>query len=193
MPRGPAGFGGLAANVLLDAVERGDLFQPFVGDRRGAGSGDLMQLAARMRPTVGQFDILRWPFEQPVVARIAIDLQGAGEAFEDIFCILPRAARRISESHAGRVFPTPGAIVASERPEVSGLGLSPSRIEQRSCGFVHEQLGGSLQIGKQRVVDRLEFECRPSDPGRQRRAVEIDALAAVNLGLTVERQMIGVF
>ena len=84
-----------------------------------------MQFAARMSPAVGQFDILCGPFEQPVVARVAVDLQGAGEAFEDIFCILPRAARSIGKGDAGRVVPTLGAIVASERPEVSGLGLPP--------------------------------------------------------------------
>ena len=112
-----------------------------VGDRRGAGPGDLVQFAAGMRPTVGQPDILRGPFEQPIVARIAIDLQGAREAFEDVLGVLAGSARCIGKRHAGRIVPAPGAVVAGECQEIPRLGLASPRVEHRGRGLVHEQLG----------------------------------------------------
>lgn len=78
-----------------------------------------------------------------------------------------------------------------QRPEVSDLGPSRPRIEDRGAGLVHEELGGPLQVGQQRVMDGPEFEGGATDPIGQGGAVEIDALAAVDLGLPVEGQMIG--
>jgi len=42
-------------------------------------------------------------------------------------------------------------------------------------------------------VDRLEDERCTADPIGQRRTIEIDALSGVDLGLPVQREMIGVF
>ena len=63
----------MAADVLFDPVERGDLFQPLIGDRRGAGSGDLMQLAPRVCPAVGQTDILLKAFRDKVGSQVYLE------------------------------------------------------------------------------------------------------------------------
>jgi hypothetical protein len=60
-------------------------------------------------------------------------------------------------------------------------------------GLVHEQLGRALQIGNQRIEDARQFIGCPTDPVSQCGAVEIDALAGHDLGLPIERQMIGIF
>lgn len=67
------------------------------------------------------------------------------------------------------------------------FGFAGARIEDWRTGLVHEQLGGPLQIGDQSVEDRAKLECRLADPVGERRAVEINALAAHDLGLPVER------
>ena len=42
-------------------------------------------------------------------------------------------------------------------------------------------------------MQRAQMEGGMPNPVRQCRAVELDALAGINLGLPVERQMIGIF
>ncbi len=193
MSFGQAGLGLLTADVLLDPIEGGNLFQPLIGNRRCAGLGDFMELAPGVCPTIRQLDILGWPFEQPVVARIAVHLQGSCEAFEDALGVLAGSARCVSEGHARRGAAAPGAVIAGQDPEVSRLGFAATWVQHRRRGLIHEQLGGSLQVRQQRVMDGFEFKRRASDPGCQRRAVEIDALAAVNLGLPVQGKVVGVF
>ena len=88
---------------------------------------------------------------------------------------------------------SPRPIVAGQGPEVSGFGLSCPRVEDRGTGLVHEELGGSLQVGHQRVMDRAKLEGGTADPVGQGGSVELHALATVDLGLAIERQVICVF
>ena len=133
--------GTLAPNVLLDLIELSDLGNPGISNGRCvARFGDLEEFTTCMCPAVSQAHILCRPLEQPVVACIAVNLQGAGEALQDVFGLLAGSPRRVGKSHAWRVFATPRTVIAGQGPEVSGFGLSPPRIENRGDRLVHEEL-----------------------------------------------------
>src|SRR5690625_2463036 len=80
----------LAADLLLDGIEAGDLPQQLVGDRRALGGRRLDDLPARMAPAVGEHQRLAaaalWPGEAAITA-IAIDLQDAVKALEDMLVV----------------------------------------------------------------------------------------------------------
>jgi hypothetical protein len=68
-----------AAYLVLDGVEQGDAAQHLGCDRRVVGQ--LVELAAHVRPAEGEADLLATPGERGIAA-IAIDLQDAGEVAE---------------------------------------------------------------------------------------------------------------
>jgi hypothetical protein len=94
---------------------------------------------------------------------------------------------------ARRIGPAPGAIVAGISPELAGLGAPAPGVEHRRRRLVGEQLGGRLERDQHAIIDRSQQPGGAADPIRQGGAIEIDALAGVDLGLPVQRQMIGVF
>ena len=146
-------------------------------------------------------------------------LQNARDALQDVVGILAAASRRAGEGHARRGGTAPRPVIPGERPEVSGSSpwrLNHWRTMARSCPLLgrepgpafrllpgrrlqgkrprgHEQLAGPLQIGNQRPPHRLQLIGRLADPGCQRRTIQVQTLAAVNLRLPVQRQMAGVF
>ena len=60
-------------------------------------------------------------------------------------------------------------------PRVAGLGPSPTRIQHRCRGLVHEQLGRALQMLRQPVDDGPQMERGDADPVGQGAAVDGDA------------------
>jgi len=144
--------------------------------------------------------------DQPVVSGVSVNLQHTAKALQYPFGMLPAPTRclagecmhsprrgRIGEGHARWCRAAPRSVIAGQRPEVSRLGLSCPRIENRGAGLVHEELGGPLQARHQRIMDGAEFEGGATDPVSLGGAVEVDALAAVDLCLPIERQVIRVF
>ncbi len=105
--------------------------------------------------------------DQAVVSGIAVDLQDAAEALQYPFGMLPAPTGGIGEDNTRWSRAAPGSIIAGKRPEVSGFGLSRPRIENRGAGLVHEQLGGPLQVGHQRIMDGAKFEGGTTDPIRK--------------------------
>jgi hypothetical protein len=103
------------------------------------------------------------------------------------------ATGSIGEGDARRRTTIPWAIIPRQRPEVSGLGFARAGIENRRTGLVHEQVGRALQVGDQCIEHGAQFERRSPDPVGKCGAVEINALTAHDLGLPIERQMIGIF
>ncbi len=66
-------------------------------------------------------------------------------------------------------------------------------VEHQRDGLVSKQLARALEHVEQMVAQRSQPPCRTSRPVGQRRAVEFDALARVDLRLPVQRQMVGIF
>ena len=87
----------------------------------------------------------------------------------------------------------PGAVVARNRPEIAGLGAAAAGIEHRRAGLVDKQPGRAEQDLAQPPPQRHQLGGGIADPERQHRAVDLDPLRQQDLGLSVKRQMPGVF
>ena len=103
------------------------------------------------------------------------------------------AVGRVDIGHAGRVPSTPGPIVPRVGPQLAGLGPPASGIEHRRRRLVGEQLLRTLELREQPLVHRAQQEGGAPNPIGQGRAIERDALPRVDLGLPVQRKVIGVF
>ena len=93
----------------------------------------------------------------------------------------------------GRVRAAPGPVVAGIGPELAGLGAAASGIEHRGGGLVGKQFWRLLQPREQPLMHRPQEEGCPPDPIGQGRAIQVEALAGVNLSLPIQRQMVGIF
>ena len=100
---------------------------------------------------------------------------------------------RIAEQHDWRTSATKSAIIAGDRPEEALPGPTTPRIEHRRCSFIHEQAIRRSQMSPHAIGDGLEVEAGTARPVAQCRPIELDALASIDLGLAVERQMITEF
>ena len=123
----------------------------------------------------------------PVVAGMAIDLQDADKALQNIHCMFAGSPRRVSERHAGWVISIPWSVIPGQSPEVSPLHLALAGIGHRGGCLVHEELGGSLQVGHQRVVNGGQFLSSLAHPCRRCGPVEINTLTGLDLRLPAER------
>jgi hypothetical protein len=91
-----------------------------------------------------------------------------------------------------RIAAAPGPVIAGIGPQLAGLGPPAPRIEHRGGGLVGEEPLGSSQPFEDMVAQGSQVPGRSSDPVGQCRTVEPDALPGVDLGLPVQRQVIGV-
>ena len=183
-------FGRLAANIGLDRIEAGDAREHVGCHGRCAGGGKFVEATSHVRPTEGELD-LATPRERRVAA-IAIDLQNAFEPGEMLDRPIGLAIGRVAIGDRWWIAPAPRTIVASICPELAGFGAASTRIEHRRRGLVGEQLGAALQLGQQMIAQRRQPPCRAAYPVRQRRAIELDALARIDLRLPIERKVIGI-
>lgn len=153
-----------AADLGLDAVKLGDLAQALGGNFRTVAVKDFLQLATLVRPTMRNLNrraALAGGARQPVVAGIAIQLQGAVEAPQDLNSMGAGAAGLVGEDHTGRSIGAPSMIIPGKRPEIAGLGSATAWVEDRSGGLVHEQLAGRLEM-----LDQPRRSRRLGDPVR---------------------------
>lgn len=103
---------------------------------------DIMQLAPGMRPAIGKLEGLSTHalgFGQCIIAGIAINLQDAVKASQNVHRMAAMAPGGIGEDDGGRIGTTPAAIIAGQRPEVTSLGLAGLGGKHRCPGFIHEQ------------------------------------------------------
>jgi len=69
-------------------------------------------------PAVRQPDIgIGLGIDNPVVAGIAIDLQDALKALQNLHRMVARPSRRIGKGNTGRIVITPWAVIAGQCPE----------------------------------------------------------------------------
>ena len=76
----------------------------------------------------------------------------AAKAGQNSVRMLAGSSRRMGKGNAGRIIAAPWPVIAGQRPEVSGFGLFPPRSQNGRGRFIHEELGGTLQIGHQCMI-----------------------------------------
>ena len=184
-----------ASQFGLDAIQFTNPFDAVLGNGCCCAARDLHQLAPRVRPAIGELNVPSYAVgsDQPIVSGIAIHLQNALKPLQYPFRMNAPATRRIGEGYARWRATAPWAIIPRQRPEVSSLRLARTRVKNRSTRLVHEQFGRTLQVGNQCVEDGAQFIGSSTDPVCKRGAVEIDALAADDLGLSIKRKVIRIF
>jgi hypothetical protein len=79
------------------------------------------------------------------------------------------------------------------RPIISGPGAAKARLQHRDRRVIGVDLLGGEDVLADAVDDRLQQPNRLADPIAQGRAVEVEAVAGIDLALPVERQMIAIF
>jgi hypothetical protein len=186
-------LGAHAADRLLDRVERGDPLQRLAGDRRFA-LGVIEEPTSQVRPAEGERDPAAGCLGGDcLVGGVAVALDDAPIIVEQLQAMDRSAAGRIGVGDRRRVRSAPRPIVAGDRPEIAALDPTAARIEHRRLRLVDRDLGRGQDEFAKAVVDRPELRGRVADPERQRRALDVEPLSSQHLGLTIERQMPGVF
>jgi hypothetical protein len=194
LARGAALLGAVAADRLLDRIERGNAHERLAGDRRRTALGDVEEAAPQMGPAEGKRDrIAARGVGNGFVSLVPIALHDAAIAIEQLERVDRAATGSVGEGDRRRIGSAPRPIVARNRPEVSLLGAAAARIEHRRGGLVDCDLAGGQNVFAQPQPERLEFGGRIADPERQHRALDVDALREQHLGLPIERQMPGIF
>ena len=100
------------------------------------------------------------------------------------------AAVGVDVDHGRRQRTVPGAVIAGIAKEGALVGFALGH--HRQVSVIHEQLGRAERGGEHQVVEGLQPPGGFTGPGAQGRAVEIDAVAAEDADLTVERQPIAI-
>jgi hypothetical protein len=86
----------------------------------------------------------------------------------------------------------PGDGHRRHRPKAAGLGPAAAGIEYGRGGLIREQPGQLLEPHEVVLMQRPKMPGGMTDPVCQRRAIQSDALAGVNLGLAIQQQMVGI-
>ena len=186
-------LGGLATDLVLDLVERGNLAQGFPGERRLSGGVDVIELAPCMGPTESQLGDIAHVRDQAAKSGVAIDLENTAEPLQMGRRMLALTVLAI-DIRSGRMSrPTPGPVVDRVAPQSSGLGASPTGIKYRQRGVVSEYLGRGQHGAQHQLVQRRQPPAGAARPGAQGGTIQRHTLAGKDLRLTIQRQMVGVF
>lgn len=124
---------------------------------------------------------------------IAVGVKVTGEALKMALRTHALPIRGVAIENGGRCITGMGALVADIDPKPARRGLAEPGGEHRHGRVV----GVECAPGQGMLADRLGQGCqqrgRRSDPIGQGGTVECDALAGIDLGLAVKRQVVGVF
>ena len=101
--------------------------------------------------------------------------------------------RGVDIGHDRWIRAAPCSVIPGVSEELTGFGPAAAGIEHRRRRLVGKQLRGRPQPIEQPLINRAQQEGCSSNPVGQCRAIQVDALAGVNLGLAVQRKMIGIF
>jgi hypothetical protein len=98
----------------------------------------------------------------------------------------------VGVGHRGWVGPTPGAVIACDRPEVALLGSPPPGIEHRDHRLIGKQPARGEQDLAQPGHHGRDLGGGIADPERQGGAVQRHTLTRHDLGLAIQGQVVGV-
>src|SRR5882762_285081 len=186
-------LGRCATHRRFNGIERGDLSNGSFRDRGFRVAHELYESTAQVTPAMHQhpWSLRSFDTRQPTITLIAVALQESpAEALQESFGMFAASPRRVAEQHDGRTSADMSAIIGSNRPKEPFLCLPAPRIEDRRRGFIHEETIRCRQMRTHALGDRFQMEAGSACPITQCRAIQMNALAGVNLGLPVERQVI---
>ena len=83
-------------------------------------------------------------------------------------------------------------LAADVGPQAAGLGLARARCQHRDGGVLGVDGVAGHGVLLERVHQRSQQRRGPPDPVGERKPLQLDALAFVDLALAVERQVVGV-
>ena len=147
----------------------------------GPGVASLAELPPNMTPAEGKAHLSR------LASTVAAGHQPGCP--EPARCDRPRPCDPAhSVGHARRIATTPRPIVSGHSKELPGLGSPASRIEHRRCRR-RRTVSPSPSASSSRSVT-VQQEPGAAYPIGQGRAIQVDALASMNLRLPIQRKMI---
>src|SRR2546427_3633723 len=152
---------------------------------------DLVELPPHMAPAESERDITA--LSELRIGAIAVDLQDAAESRKMLGRPGMFTVGGIDVGNAWRSAAGPGPLVGRIGPQLALLDAPAPRIEYRCRRLVGEQLGRLLQLLQEPRMHRPQRESGAAYPVRQGGAIERDALACIDLRLTIERRVIGIF
>jgi len=117
----------------------------------------------------------------------AIGLQRAAEVLQMRAGVRSFAGSRVAIERRGRLTAARRPIIADIHPQPSGLGLAAARIEHRHWRIVGVHFGGGDDIATDQLRQRRHQPGNATDPIGERRALQVDALPRVDLGLPIQR------
>lgn len=146
LPDGPTLLGALPTDAGLDLPESGHPLDSAGRRVREPGSVQLEELAPHMGPAGRQArrTARTGRLDQPVVGRVAIDLDDAGITGQVPRNAVTRTAVFEAIDDHGRIAATERPVVAGIGPQPGGFGLARSGRQGRQAGLVGEDALGSL-------------------------------------------------
>src|ERR1700712_3189704 len=147
-------------------------------------------LAARVRPTCSFYQRLVLPIVQSLEAGIAVGLQDAAEALQMSARALAFAIRGVAEQNGRWIRTAARLVIADISPQASRFGLASTGSQHRDRRVIRMQLLGAHDIVTQSTQQRFHQSADRADPLGQRRPVELDSFAGIDLALTIQRDMI---
>src|ERR1019366_6494878 len=154
------------------------------------GDMDLVELAPGVRPA-GDFDD-RSIFVEMLEASIGVSLERTAIVLQVLAWVLALTIRRVGEPYGGGGRIARWPVVADIGPEPSGLGPAVARREHRDRRVVGVQLAGGHDMIANSFNQRSQQFAGCAHPSGECRAIQVDALASIDLRLPVERLMIGI-
>src|SRR5262245_15093098 len=133
------------------------------------------------------------PAEELSKALISVGMQVAGERGQMRPAMLPLAVRGVMVDHGRRRRSAVRTLVAQVRPEATGFGLTVARCKHFDGVVVGVDYGPRHNVLFDLLGQRLQQPCRLAHPVGEQGAIKLDAIARVDLGLPVEREMIAIF
>src|SRR5262249_31590849 len=186
----------LALDGPLDVEERADLVHRLFGDRRTARIVDIEKEPPRMAPATNFRDRTRLGIclsaEQLTKARVAVGMKLASERGEMRPAVLAFAVGRVLVEYRRRRRPSMRSLIAQVHPEAAGLGLALTRSEHWKRGVVGVDHASRHHVLAHLFGQRLQQPGRLAHPVGKLRTVEVDALAGVDIGLPIKRDMIAI-
>src|SRR6516164_6182331 len=144
---------------------------------------EVIEVTATVSPAGGLLNTT--VFIETTEAGVSVCLQSAMKRFQMCDGVFTLAIGRVGKPHrrGGRV--ACRSVVAHIGPQTPGLGLALARCQYRYRCFIAVQFPAAHYIAAQRFYQRRQRTTRGTDPIGQCRALQLDAAALVDLGLSV--------